>query len=129
MSSTLQPFDEEVSTRKRKAKVLPDELSGLTELNFWKVVEFRLETDPQERYEVMVAYQVPIKDDNNNKTNESDVTPKNSYFPLSSLTLDQLRRFCREVGVPYVNKCNKFQCRKALWVLANHHKQREIDGL
>ena len=47
---------------------------------------------------------------------------------LTQLTLDQLRKLCKNVGVRYVNNCSKFQCRKALWVLAQYQEQRERDG-
>ena len=107
----------EAPTKKRKTKELPDGLSQLTEVNFRKVLKFRWETDPQEKGEAMVAYKVAL-----------DENEENHEFDLDKLTLDQLQRLCRNVGVQYVNKCSKFQCRKALWVLANHQQQREIEG-
>jgi len=85
-------------------------------------MEFRLETDSHETGEVMVAYRAKMAEDNNSAKDD------NSANLLDKLTLDQLRRLCRNVGVPYVNKCSKFQCRKALWILANHQEQREKDG-
>ena len=48
---------------------------------------------------------------------------------LDKLTLDQLRKLCKNVGVQYVNNCTKFACRKALWILSNHQEQREKDGI
>jgi hypothetical protein len=42
-------------TKKRKTKELPAGLSQLTEVNLRTVVKFRLETDPSETGEVMVA--------------------------------------------------------------------------
>jgi hypothetical protein len=61
----------------------------------------------------MVAYEVYLED-----------------FPsvqLDKLTLDQLRLLCHNFGCHYVHKCTRFHCRKALWILANHHQQREKD--
>jgi hypothetical protein len=66
----------------------------------------------------MMAYQVTVM-------NEHDIF---EVFELDMLNLDQLRRFSRNVGVPYVNKCTKFQCRKGLWILANHQEQLEKYG-
>ena len=108
---------EDAPTKKRKTKELPDGLLQLTEVNFRTVLKFRLETDPHEKGEVMVAYKVVFDENDENKT-----------VDLEKLTLDQLRRLCKNVGVQYVNKCSKFQCRKALWVLAQYQQQREKDG-
>ena len=116
MSATAT--SEVLPTKKRKTKELPDGLCLLIEDNFRTVMKFRLETDPHEKGEVMVAYLVSLNDFDDNDTIE-----------LDKLTLDQLRRLCKNVGVQYVNKCSKFQCRKALWVLANHQEQREKDGV
>jgi hypothetical protein len=106
--------------KKRKVKDLPPGLDQLTETcDFWKSLKFRLETDGKEPGEHMVAYEACFDGDDDND------------FPsilLEKLTLDQLRKLCRNVGCHYVHKCNKFHCRKALWVLANHHQQREKDG-
>jgi hypothetical protein len=44
---------------------------------------------------------------------------------LTSLHLDQLRIFCKKVGVRYVNNCTKFQCRKALNIMAKYVERRE----
>ena len=66
----------------------------------------------------MVAYQATVM-------NEQNIV---EVFELDKLTLDQLSRFARNVGVPYVNKCTKFQCRKGLWILANHQEQMETYG-
>ena len=108
--------------RKRKTKDLPEGLSELTEVNFRKLMMFRLEPDPHETGEHMVAYKWKSQIDGN----EDD---ESTQFELEkNLTLDQLRRLCRNVGCPFINKCNKFQCRKALWILANHQNQREKDG-
>ena len=100
----------------RKAKDLPEGLSSLTELNFRKKINARLETDSKETGEVMVAFEVVLNED------------EEGAIDLTSLTLDQLRKFCKNVGVQYVNNCSKFQCRKALWVLAQYQEQRERTG-
>jgi hypothetical protein len=94
----------EAASKKRKAKELPDELLQLTESTFRKVMKFRLETDPHEMGEVKVAYEVSLCQDNN------------ATIELDKLTLDQLRKLCKNVGVQYVNNCTKFACRKALWI-------------
>jgi hypothetical protein len=107
----------EAASKKRKAKELPDELLQLTESTFRKVMKFRLETDPHETGEVKVAYEVSLCQDNN------------ATIELDKLTLDQLRKLCKNVGVQYVNNCTKFACRKALWILSNHQEQREKDGI
>ena len=42
---------------------------------------------------------------------------------LNTLTLDQLRKLCKKVGVNnYINNRNRFQCRKALWAVAQHQE-------
>jgi hypothetical protein len=50
-------------------------------------------------------------------------------FDLNTLTLNHLQKLCKNAGVRYVNKCTKFQCRKALWVLAKYQQQRESGDL
>ena len=62
----------------------------------------------------MVAYKVKLDEDKS--------------VDLRMLTLDQLRKLCKNVGVRYVNNCNKFQCRKALCVLAKYQEKMERDG-
>ena len=70
--------------------------------------------DPKETGEVMMAYAM---DGDDNETED-----------LTKLTLDQLRKLCKNIGKRYVNNCTKFQCRKALCVLANYQEHRERDG-
>ena len=109
------------ATRKRKTKDLPDSLAYLNESNFRFKVKGRLEEDNKDPDgEVMVAYGMELEDD--------DADGDGSPFELNSLTIDQMRKLCRNVGVSYVNKCTKFQCRKALWVLAKFQEQRNHDG-
>ena len=86
-------------------------LSYVNEKNFRNKIAGRHETNTKEDGEVMVAFQA---------TSEDGTT-----VDLTDLTLDQLRVFCRKVGVTYMNKCTKFQCRKALWILAQFQLQRE----
>ena len=107
--------------KKRVTKELPDGLSELTEVNFRKSMMFRIEADPKTPGEHMVAYKWKLRSD---CENEDETT----QFEMEGLTLDQLRRLCRNVGCSFIHKCNKFQCRKALWILANHQEQRERDG-
>jgi len=107
--------------KKRKVKELPDGLSGLTEANFWKGMKFRLESESQETGdEVKVAYEVSLGDDED----DDDSAPETT-IELHKLTLDQLRRFCRNVGIGYVNSFTKFQCRRELSILANYQEQKE----
>ena len=103
------------SKKARKAKDLPEGLASLTELTFRKALKARLETDSKESGEVMVAYEVGLNGEE-------------GVIDLTKLTLDQLRKFSKNVGVQYVNNCSKFQCRKALWVLAKYQEQRERSG-
>lgn len=115
--STQTPIVDEIA-KKRKVKGLPPGLDQLTGSgDFWKSLKFRLETDGKEPGEQMVAYEACFDDDDNIPS-----------VLLEKLTLDQLRTLARNVGCHYVHKCTKFNCRKALWVLANHHQQREKDG-
>ena len=46
-------------------------------------------------------------------------------FLLDELTLDQLRKLCKQVGIRYVNSSNKVQCRKALAMLVNYVKDKD----
>ena len=109
------------ATRKRKTKDLSDSLAYLNESNFRFKVKGRLEEDNKDPDgEVMVAYGMELED--------GDADGDGSPFELNSLTIDQMRKLCRNVGVSYVNKCTKFQCRKALWVLAKFQEQRNHDG-
>jgi len=96
--------------KKRKTKDLPSLIASLTEANFRHSLKTRLETDPKESGEVMVAFAVEV----------DGVT-----VDLTSLHLDQLRIFCKKVGVRYVNNCTKFQCRKALNIMAKYVERRE----
>jgi hypothetical protein len=104
--------------KKRTIKNLPDGLAKLTEKTFRTTLSFKTETDSSESGDVMVAYQATVM-------NEHDIC---EVFELDKLNLEQLRRFSRNVGVPYVNKCTKFQCRKGLWILGNHQEQLEKYG-
>jgi hypothetical protein len=107
------------ATRKRNTKDLPDSLAYLNESNFRFKVKGRREEDNKDPDgEVMVAYGMELEDA------DGDGPP----FELNGLTIDQIRKLCRNVGVSYVNKCTKFQCRKALWVLAKFQEQRNHDG-
>ena len=111
----------EAPKKKRANKELPPAFSKLNEKNFKEFMEFRVEEeqDPSEPGETMVAYSVKIR-------NEDGVS--DTKYELTKFTLDQLRLLARNLGVSYVNKCNKFQCRKALWILANHQEALERDG-
>ena len=101
-------------TKKRKIKELPLGLAELNKDNFRDKITGRFETDNKEDGEIKVAYQAKLSD--------------GSTVDLSQLTLDQLRKLCRQVGCSYVNKCNKFQCRKAIWILASYQLKIEHDG-
>lgn len=104
--------------RKRNAKELPESLAYLTENNFRFKVKGRLETDQKDPDgEVMVAYAMDLEEGGDN-----------TAFELNALTIDQMRKLCRNVGVSYVNKCTKFQCRRALWILARYQENRNRDG-
>jgi hypothetical protein len=49
---------------------------------------------------------------------------------ISSLNRDQIRKLCKNVGLQYINKCSsKFQCCKALWVLAKYQHGRGRDSI
>ena len=85
----------------------------LNDRNVRTKVQARLETDSKEIVgEVMVAYAMLLEDE--------------SAIDLNSLTLDQIRKLCKNVGVQYVNKCTKFQCRKALWILSRYQLDHEM---
>ena len=102
--------------QKRKTKDLPECLLYLNDRNVRTKVQARLETDSKEIVgEVMVAYAMLLEDES-----------AESAFDLNSLTLDQIRKLCKNVGVQYVNKCTKFQCRKALWILSGYHWLRRL---
>ena len=106
--------DDPTPTKKRKVKDLPSSLSYITAENFRDKLNGRFETDSKESGEVMVAFEVKLEG--------------GEKFDLTTLNLDQLRKFCRTCGVNYVNQCTKFQCRKRLWILAKYQKQREQEG-
>ena len=107
---------------KRVTKDLPDGLSELTEANFRKSMLFRLEADPKLQGASKVAFKWKLRSD-------CDDEDETTQFDMDKgLTLDQLRRFCRMVGCPCAHNCNKYQCRKALAILANHQDRRERDG-
>ena len=107
------------TVKKRKTKDLPQSLTYLTEDNFRFKIHGRLEADSKDPDgEVMVVHTVDVDGDDGGV----------STLELNVLTIDQMRKLCRNVGVSYVNKCNKFQCRKALWVLAEYQEKRYNDG-
>jgi hypothetical protein len=108
-----QQDETDSANKKRKMKDLPECLAFLTEDNFRNMVKFRLEMDGKETGEIMVAYEVLLEG--------------GDTFDLNMLTLDQLRLFCRNVGVRYASRCNKFQCQKAVWYLSNYQVERERD--
>jgi hypothetical protein len=98
--------------KKRKTKDLPECLLYFNDRNVRTKVQARLETDSKEIVgEVMVAYAMLLEDE--------------SVFDLNSLTLDQIWKLCKNAGVQYENKCTKFQCRKALWILSQYQLDRE----
>ena len=106
--------------KKRKTKDLPDCLSFLNENNFKTFLNARLETDQNEMDGVvMVAYAFSLQGEGEGTTT----------LDLSTLNLDQMRKLCRKVGVKYANKCTKFNCRKAMSILAEYQEQRESDSL
>jgi hypothetical protein len=125
---TMETIGEDVvptvaTARRRKTKDLPQSLSYLTEDNFRFKIHGRLEADNKDPDgEVMVAHTVDLEE------GEGEGEGDDSPFELNVLTIDQMRKLCRNVGVSYVNKCNKFQCRKALWVLAKYQENRNNDG-
>jgi hypothetical protein len=110
-----------VIKQRRKIKPLPTGLAQLTSTSDLKaVLQFRWETDPHEDEQaeeqgddVMVAYQACFPDNDDENNDEETV------IVLDKLTLDQLRKLCRSVGIQYVNRFSKFQCRKALCELAH----------
>jgi hypothetical protein len=103
---------------RRKSKDLPLCLAYLTEANFQTQIKARLETDNKDQSgEVMVAYEFKLEGDDE------------ATIEISSLNLDQIRKLCKNVGLQYINKCSKFQCRKALWVLAKYQQGRERDSI
>jgi hypothetical protein len=107
------------TARRRKTKDLPQFLSYLTEDNFRFKIHGRLEADNKDPDgEVTVAHTVDLEEGKGD----------NSTFELNVLTIDQMRNLCWNVGVSYVNKCHKFQCRKALWVLGKYQENRNNDG-
>jgi hypothetical protein len=76
-----------------------------------------METDASETGgEVLVAYEVYLP-------------TSQEVFDLEKLTLDHLRKLSKNCGINYVNNRSKFQCRKALQILASFQEQRERDGL
>eukprot|EP00980_Cylindrotheca_fusiformis_P016822 scaffold5074_cov99-Cylindrotheca_fusiformis.AAC.4 len=62
----------------------------------------------------MVAHEVTLEGD--------------ERFDLNTLTLDQLRKLCRNVGITYANNCNKFACRRAIWIMLDYQSDMERDG-
>jgi hypothetical protein len=65
----------------------------------------------------MVAYELKLEGDDK------------ATIEISSLNLDQIRKLCKNVGLQNINKCSKFQCHKALWVLAKYQQGRERDSI
>lgn len=112
----------EPQAKKRKTKELPHWLSRLTEKTFRHAMTFRRETDPNEAGEPLVAFKASLV------VGEGDEAETRS-IELNTLTLDQLRRLCRNVGVQYVNQHSKFQCRKALSIHASFQEKTEKEGI
>jgi hypothetical protein len=97
--------------QKRKAKPLPDSLAHLREKDGPLCLRYREEVDPTKGSQtshtlVKVAFGVELEESN--------------IFLLEDLTIDQLRQFCRNIGVSRIGSSNKFNCRRALYVYFNY---------
>ena len=104
-----------VSPKKRKESPLPECLESITDSNFHKMIQGRMETDPKgkEEVECNVAFQVLLDD--------------GKVFLLSQLNLDQLQKLARNVGCKYI-KGTRFHVRKAIMIQKELVEQMERDG-
>ena len=104
-----------VARKKRQTKDLPVCLSFLREDTFKSSLKARLETDQNELAgKVMVTHEFSLQEEDEGAT-----------FILNDLTLDQMHKLCRKLGVQYVNKCTQFQCCKALYILAKYQEHKK----
>jgi hypothetical protein len=98
MASTATNADNTPSAikAKRKSKDIPLCLAYLTEANYKTQIKARLETDNKDQSgEVMVAYEFKLEGDGE------------ATIEINSLNLDQIRKLCKNVGLQYINKCDK----------------------
>ena len=104
----------------RKAKPLADGLTKLSESNFRQFMKFTMETDVSD-----TGGEVAVRGIRTLFANQ----PRSLRFVLEKLTLDHFCKLCKNCGINYVNNHSKFQCRKALQILASFQKQRKRHGL
>ena len=115
-------MEDQHEAKKRKLKPLPEKLARMTDRNF-ELIQCALEVDPNDKDnkgEQNVATTVTFPPD---VEGGSPV-----IYKIHSLTLDQIRKFCKLLGIKYVNNCTKFQCRRAIAVLLEYGQTLPNDG-
>jgi hypothetical protein len=102
-------------TRKypRKTAELPNELLHLTADNFRGYIKCQREDDSTLGTDVMVAHEVI--------TSEGE----DGAIILDTLTLDQIRLLCRNIGVKHYQGYSKFKCKRAIYELIIFMEKKE----
>jgi hypothetical protein len=117
--------DLEQKQKKRKAKGLPSELSLLTDADRAKF-ELVLEIDSNSKSkgfgkEFLTAQSVRLQP---TSADQPEVT-----FDLKSLTVEQSRKLCANLGIGNCGSQNKFNCRKAIARYFRYQDSLNINGM
>jgi hypothetical protein len=126
--TNFEPTMEDTEPKKKKArkiKPLPVELASLNDKDKDKFVVV-LECDPNQKsdtfgQEFHVIRKVTIA--------AADPNSQPTSFDVDSLSLDQIRQLCKNVGVTNCGSMNKFQCRKAIAMYFHYRDNLEKKGL
>jgi hypothetical protein len=103
----------DVPPKKRKVKLLPTELALLNDSDQSRFIfGTHVDTNPKSKFygtDIEIAKSVLLKD--------------GSEFELSTLTIDQARRMCKNLGIVNCGSANKIGCFKAISSFFNYQQQ------
>ena len=119
----LRIMQDQDDPKRRKSKPLPEKLAQMTDRNF-EYIQCTLEVDPNDKEgkgEQNVATTVTFPPD-------KEAGAPQIFTIKSLITLDQIRKFCKILGIKYVNNCTKFQCRRAIAVLLEYGQANDGNG-
>ena len=109
-------------TKRRVVKEIPSELVCLTDEDSSKFgMALEIDKNPKSKTygaEFLVAQTVNVI-----------VDDKPVVFDLNTLTVELIRRLCKNIGVVNCGSFNKFECRKALATFLNYHDDLHNKGL
>jgi hypothetical protein len=120
-----QQTSNEIPVKKRKTRDLPLELALLTDKDrdkFALVLEIDInKKSPSFSKEFLVAKSVTLQ------STSSYELP--IYYDLATLTVDHLRKLCKNIGIVNCGSHNKFNCRKAIATYFRYQEMLTESGL